>query len=95
MKSLKSTFLPLLGLTVLLFFIAMSYLHNSLFLDKIIVCSFILGIIFLAKMRSEINKSYSNTDSMRHADQIKMNIYLGIHRDKDLTKKYYKIKNES
>jgi len=95
MKFLKSTFLPFLGLTVLLFFIAMSYFHSSLFLDKLIVCSFILGMVFFAKIRSESNNSYSNTDNTRYADQIKMNINFGIHTDMDLTKKYYKIKNES
>lgn len=69
MQQIKSTILTSLGIIALIFFMAMSYIHNALFLDRIIVCSIILGIVFFAKMRNE-NKGYSNTDGTKYMDQI-------------------------
>jgi hypothetical protein len=63
MEFSKSTFLPVLGLIVLLFFIGMAYLNNHIFLDKLVLCSFILGLVFFTKMRGESNGTRSNSDN--------------------------------
>ncbi|MFH6767101.1 hypothetical protein V8G56_00015 [Gaetbulibacter aquiaggeris] len=63
MQFSKSTFLPILGLVVLIFFVGMAYLNNHIFLDKLVLCSFILGLVFFTKMRGESNETKSNSDS--------------------------------
>ena len=68
---------------------AMSYIHNALFLDRIIVCSIILGIVFFAKMRNE-NKGYSNTDGTKYMDQIWRNVYKRNSWTKDINLKHKK-----
>lgn len=70
MQFSKSTFLPILGLIVLIFFITMSYLNNHIFLDKIILCSSILGLVFFAKIRGESFKSSKNSDETEYSDPI-------------------------
>lgn len=52
----KSIVLPMLGMAIMFFFIALSYFNNHIFLDKLLVCSFILTIVFIAKMRDKLNK---------------------------------------
>lgn len=37
-------------------FIALSYWNESLFLDRILLCSFILGVALLANMRSGVRR---------------------------------------
>lgn len=68
MKFTKSKILPVLGVLVLVFFMAMSYFNNHIFLDKIMICSFILGLVFFAKMRSESSKTESSKASSTTAD---------------------------
>lgn len=68
MQVLKSTILPILGLVVLVLFIAMSYFNNNIFMDKIILCSAILGMIFFVKMKSEDKVNITNNVSDNHAD---------------------------
>jgi hypothetical protein len=53
MQFSKSTLLSILGLLVMLFIIAMSYLNGKIFLDKILVSSVILGLIFFFKILEE------------------------------------------
>lgn len=59
MQFSKSTFLSVFGLVVLMFFIAMAYFTNHILLDKLMLCSVILGLVFFAKMRGESNTSGS------------------------------------
>lgn len=68
MQFSKSTFLSILGLMILIFFIAMAYLNNHIFLDKIILCSSILGLVLFAKIRGENNGNESNSDSTKYTD---------------------------
>ena len=51
----KSIVLPMLGMAVMLFFVALSYFNNYIFLDKLLICSFILTIVFIAKMRNRFH----------------------------------------
>jgi hypothetical protein len=59
----KSNLLSALGLVVLLFFIGLAYLNNSIFLDKIILCSLIFGMVLFSKLRGESNTNGSNSGS--------------------------------
>lgn len=68
MQFSKSTFLSILGLMILIFFIAMAYLNNHIFLDKIILCSSILGLVLFAKIRGENNGNESNLDNTKYTD---------------------------
>jgi uncharacterized membrane protein len=63
MQLSKSTFLSILGLLGLVFVIAMAYVNSYAFLDKIIVCTFIVGLIFLIKMRGEVHNSKRNSNA--------------------------------
>lgn len=61
MQVSKSSLVSILGLIVILSFTALAYFTNNVFLDKIVVCSFILILVFFAKMRSESpNKNSKN-----------------------------------
>jgi hypothetical protein len=62
MQFSKSTLLSVMGLLVMLFFIAMSYYNNQMFLDKILVSSFILGMVFFFKILDERNSVDRNSD---------------------------------
>lgn len=54
MFSPKSISLPIIGMIVLAIFVIIAYTYKSVFLDKILVCSFILTTVFLARISSEI-----------------------------------------
>ncbi|WP_166959768.1 hypothetical protein [Yeosuana marina] len=54
MNHSKSTILPIAGMGLLFFFMALSYFNNSIFLKELFVCSFILGLVFIGKMRENI-----------------------------------------
>ncbi len=56
----KSTLLSILGLVILISFIGMSYFNDGILLDKIIVCSVLLFMVFFAKMRSDSSNSNAN-----------------------------------
>lgn len=68
MQFSKSTFLPILGMIAIMFFIGMAYLNNHIFLDKLVLCSFILGLVIFAKVRGESNETGSKTDSTKYTD---------------------------
>ena len=52
MFTLKSNVLPIIGMLVLLIFCSVAYARESVFMDKILLCSFILTTVFIGKMRS-------------------------------------------
>lgn len=58
----KSNVLPAFALAILVFFIGLAYLNNSVFLDKIIIGSLIVGMVLFAKLRGESNMNKSNAD---------------------------------
>ena len=60
MQTLKSILLPIMGMLFLLMFIIFAYIQDSVFLDKILVCSFILTIVFIARMRCKAQRKTSN-----------------------------------
>lgn len=53
MFTLKSIVLPIIGMLVLVIFCSLAYVRESVFMDKIFVCSFILTTVFIAKMRTK------------------------------------------
>lgn len=53
MNMSKTVILPIIGMIVLVFFVTLSYMRNQIFLDKLLLCSFILTIVFIAKMRNK------------------------------------------
>ena len=57
MELSKKNTTTLLGLLLLLGFIALSYLEGSLFLDKILLCSFILAVVLLANLQSGVRRN--------------------------------------
>ena len=60
MQFSKSTVLPMLGMLVLALFIWLSYTHGAIFLDRILICSLIVSVIAIAKIRENTSKSVSN-----------------------------------
>ncbi len=56
----KSIVLPILGMIILTVFIIMSYVLDSIFLDRILVCSLILSVVFIGKIRDNLHQSSSN-----------------------------------
>lgn len=56
----KSIVLPILGMIILAVFIIMSYVLDSIFLDRILVCSLILSVVFIGKIRDNLHQSSSN-----------------------------------
>ena len=65
MQFSKSKVLPFLGLIVLAVFIAMSYFNNQIFLNEILVCSAIFGMVFFVKMRGEGTSSQSSSSHQK------------------------------
>jgi hypothetical protein len=55
MNLLKSNILPITGVAVLLFFILIAYINNSVLLDRLLLCSFILFGIFILKIRGNVS----------------------------------------
>ena len=55
MQLSKSSISTILGLLGFLFFIALAYVKNYIFLDKLVVCGLILGLIFFIKARGEVH----------------------------------------
>jgi hypothetical protein len=56
----KSKILPLTGMAILILFIVMSWLNESIFLDRILVCSFILFAIFIVNIRNVAQRPQEN-----------------------------------
>lgn len=70
MKFSKSKILPVIGLLVLAFFIAVSYFNNHIFLNEIMICSLILGMVFFIKMKGESNQYVSNDNNSNRSNLI-------------------------
>lgn len=68
MQFSKSKVVPFLGLIVLVFFIALSYFNNSIFLKEILVCSAIFGMVLFVKMRGEVSRSRSIPQQNHYSD---------------------------
>jgi len=58
----KSTLLPVVGMIILAAFIVTSYVHGAFFLDQILICSFILSVVFIAKMRNGTHQPIPNNE---------------------------------
>ncbi len=56
----KSRILPMTGMAMLIVFIVLSWLNDSIFLDRILLCSFILFAIFIVNMRNVAQQSQEN-----------------------------------
>ncbi|MBO0329095.1 hypothetical protein [[Muricauda] lutisoli] len=56
MQSFKKVTTTLLGVLLIASFILLSYMEESLFLDRILLCSFILGAVLLANIRSGVRR---------------------------------------
>jgi membrane protein CcdC involved in cytochrome C biogenesis len=50
----KSIILPTLGMATTIFFIGLSYIKNNVFFDELLICGFILSIIFIARIRETL-----------------------------------------
>jgi hypothetical protein len=59
----KSTVLPSMGMFVLVVFIVLSYIHESIFLNQIVVCGLILSVVFIAKIRDGVHQSIPNQEN--------------------------------
>ena len=57
MQLSKSTLLSIVGMVVLTVFVIFCYIKESIFLDRILISSFILSIVFLAKIREDLHQS--------------------------------------
>ncbi len=49
----KSIVLPVLGMIVLVMFNVFAFVRETVFIDEIVVSSFILTTVFIARMRSK------------------------------------------
>ncbi len=56
----KSRILPMTGMAMLIVFIVLSWLNDSIFLDRILLCSFILFAIFIVNMRNVAQQPQKN-----------------------------------
>jgi hypothetical protein len=63
MQNSRSILLPFAGMLILLLFVFMSYVNDAIFLDRIIVCAFILSIVFIGKIRESLQKSVSGSEN--------------------------------
>lgn len=66
----KSIILPIIGLLITVFFIGMSYLMNGILFNKLLVCGFILLVIFVARIREALNNQ-----QLKNQSPIKANNY--------------------
>ncbi|ALM06745.1 hypothetical protein SB49_02185 [Sediminicola sp. YIK13] len=57
MQLSKSTLLSIAGMVVLALFVTFCYVNDSIFLDRILISSFILSIVFLVKIREDLHQS--------------------------------------
>ncbi len=65
MKLIKSSLSPIFGLLFMISFILMAYLQKSIFLDKLLLGSFIFSVALIFKIRDAIKQSnpkFENTD---------------------------------
>ena len=57
MRVQKTMILQIIGLLTLIFFNVLSYYNNQIFLDKLLTCSLILGMLLIFKMLNESRKT--------------------------------------
>ena len=62
MKIIKANKITVVALALLLAFVAVSWYRNSIFLDKILISSFILGEILLMKILGSFKRIESRND---------------------------------
>ncbi|WP_156033032.1 hypothetical protein [Sediminibacter sp. Hel_I_10] len=60
----KSTLVPLLGMTVVALFIILAYVSHNVFLDKLLVCGFILLMVLFVKLRAGGTQNKDNSESV-------------------------------
>lgn len=65
MQLSKSTVLPIIGLIVLTFFLALSYQNNSIFFEKLLQCSFILAILFIVKIAGHTKRTNNHLSELK------------------------------
>ncbi|SFN98191.1 hypothetical protein SAMN04487989_1088 [Bizionia echini] len=53
MSNLKPYALPTFGMLILIMFIILAYVRESVFLDKLLVCGFIVTTIYISRLRSK------------------------------------------
>ncbi len=63
MQLSKKNTLILLGVLMVVSFIILSYMEGSLFLDRILLCSFILVTALLANLRSRVRRVIPEEDN--------------------------------
>ncbi|WGK65513.1 hypothetical protein [Croceiramulus getboli] len=56
MSFFKSIVLPLLGMLALAALTLVSYFEGSVYFDRIIVCTFIFSVVFLARMKEQMRE---------------------------------------
>ncbi|MDF0707847.1 hypothetical protein [Flagellimonas okinawensis] len=56
MKKLSNIFQVILAITAMIALVVMSYMNESIFMDRILPCCFILGVIILARFRNGVNR---------------------------------------
>ncbi len=56
----------IIGPTVLVILIAMSFYNYQILLDQVLACSFILGMAYIYKMLTENFDTTPNTDNRKH-----------------------------
>jgi hypothetical protein len=55
MLTQKHLILPIIGIIILMIFNALAYVRESVFIDKILVSSFILTMVFFVRVRAKSN----------------------------------------
>ncbi|TRO66976.1 hypothetical protein [Christiangramia sabulilitoris] len=54
MSIFKNSILPILGMIALITIMTYSYLNNSVFFDKLLVCSIVLGVVFFLRIQENL-----------------------------------------
>ncbi len=60
MQLSKSTVLTMVGMFVLALFIVISIVNKSVFLDRILLCGFILSVVFIGRIRDSVHQTIPN-----------------------------------
>jgi len=56
MKKISNTIQTFLALATMMALIVVSYLNESIFMDRILPCCFILSVIMFARIRGGVNR---------------------------------------
>ncbi len=64
MKSFKTKFLPIAGMLILIVFLGLSYKYGNLFMEKLMVCSVVLGVIFLIRTNENLSQSKNKSSGL-------------------------------